>query len=263
MVGQRISDRVFTGTAFAMFASCSTITVLWCRSMSAMGSMHMAGGWTMSMAWMRMPGQSWLGAAGSFTGMWVVMMAAMMLPSLVPMMNRYRDSFKLKRSVEGRVNLLTAVAGTGYLLIWAGWGIAIFPFGAALAELEMNSTALARAAPVASAAAVLVAGAIQLSRWKLRFLEGCRRTAPTTPYDDPIGALRHGLRLGTDCSLSCANLTAVLLVFGVMDARVMAIITAAITAERLAKNGESAARGTGVGIIATGLVLALRAAAQF
>ena len=44
----------------------------------------MPGGWTMSMVWMRMPGQTWPGAAASFLGMWVVMMVAMMLPSLAP-----------------------------------------------------------------------------------------------------------------------------------------------------------------------------------
>jgi len=51
-----------------------------------MGEMPMPGGWTMSMAWMRMPGQTWPGAAASFLGMWIVMMVAMMLPSLVPML---------------------------------------------------------------------------------------------------------------------------------------------------------------------------------
>ena len=51
----------------------------------------MPGGWTMSMAWMRMPGQTWLGAAASFLGMWVGMMVAMMLPSLVPVLWRYRE----------------------------------------------------------------------------------------------------------------------------------------------------------------------------
>ena len=60
--------------------------------MSAMGEMPMPGGWTMSMAWMRMPGQTWPGAAASFLGMWVVMMVAMMLPSLVPMLWRYRQA---------------------------------------------------------------------------------------------------------------------------------------------------------------------------
>jgi predicted metal-binding membrane protein len=51
-----------------------------------MGEMSMPGGWTMSMAWTLMPGQTWPGAAASFLGMWTVMMVAMMLPSLVPML---------------------------------------------------------------------------------------------------------------------------------------------------------------------------------
>jgi predicted metal-binding membrane protein len=56
--------------------------------MSAMGGMPMPGGWTMSMAWMRMPDKTWAGAAASFVGMWAVMMAAMMLPFLAPMLQR-------------------------------------------------------------------------------------------------------------------------------------------------------------------------------
>src|SRR5207302_5508750 len=66
--------------AALLFASSAAVTIVWCASMSAMGEMPMPGGWTMSMAWMRMPGQTWSGAAASFLGMWVVMMVAMMLP---------------------------------------------------------------------------------------------------------------------------------------------------------------------------------------
>ena len=46
------------------------------------------------MMWMRMPGQSWPGAALSFLGMWMVMMAAMMSPSFVPMLWRYRQAIQ-------------------------------------------------------------------------------------------------------------------------------------------------------------------------
>jgi hypothetical protein len=60
--------------------------------MSAMGGMPMPGGWTMSMVWMRLPEQTWPGAAASFLGMWIVMMVAMMLPSLVPMLWRFRQA---------------------------------------------------------------------------------------------------------------------------------------------------------------------------
>ena len=87
----RPSDAAFVGVSALLFAGSTTLTIVWCASMSAMG-MPMPGGWTMSMAWMRMPGQTWLGAAASFLGMWIVMMVAMMLPSLVPMLWRYRQA---------------------------------------------------------------------------------------------------------------------------------------------------------------------------
>src|SRR5207248_4727935 len=104
--------------------------------MSAMGGMPMPGGWTMSMAWMRMPGQSWPGAAASFLGMWTVMMVAMMLPSLLPMLRRYRAA--LGGAGSGRLGWLTAVVGAGYFCVWTLLGVAAFPVGVGLAALEMR-----------------------------------------------------------------------------------------------------------------------------
>jgi predicted metal-binding membrane protein len=83
---------MFLGISALIFAASAAVTIVWCASMSSMGGMTMPGGWTMSMTWMRMPGQSWPGAAASFLGMWIVMMVAMMLPSLVPMLARYRQA---------------------------------------------------------------------------------------------------------------------------------------------------------------------------
>ena len=103
MTTERASRPAFLGVSALLFAASTAVTILWCASMSAMGGMPMPGGWTMSMAWMRMPGQTWPGAAASFLGMWVVMMVAMMLPSLVPMLWRYRQ----------------AVAGTGEMRLGA------------------------------------------------------------------------------------------------------------------------------------------------
>jgi predicted metal-binding membrane protein len=73
--------------------------------------------------------------------------------------------------------------------------------------------------------------------------------------------LRHGLRLGLHCSISCAGLTAILLVGGVMDLRVMAVVTAAITAERFGPAGECVARAIGIVAIGAGALLVARAAA--
>ena len=84
------AHRGLLGVSAVVFAASAITTVLWCGSMASMPGMEMPGGWTMSMAWMRMPGQSWSGAAATFIGMWVVMMVAMMLPVLVPALVRYR-----------------------------------------------------------------------------------------------------------------------------------------------------------------------------
>jgi predicted metal-binding membrane protein len=207
------------------------VTIVWYASTSAMGEMPMPGGWTMSTAWMRMPRQTWPGAAASFLGMWVVMMVAMMLPSSVPMPWRYRQA--VGRAGETRLGRLTALVGVGYFFVWTVFGMA-----------------------------VLVAGSLQLTAWKARHLACCRE-APgrgrMLPAD--VGtAWRHGLRLGLHCSHCCAGLTAILLVIGVMDLRAMAVVAAAITVERLAPAGERTARAIGVVVVGAGLFLVARAA---
>src|SRR5437016_10191698 len=116
MVSERPSEHAFLGVSALLFAASVAVTIVWCASMSAMGGMPMPGGWTMSMAWMRMPGQTWPGAATSFLGMWIVMMAAMMLPSLVPMLWRYRQA--VGRTGEARLGWLTALVGVGYFFVW-------------------------------------------------------------------------------------------------------------------------------------------------
>ena len=135
--------RALLAVTAPLFAASVAATIAWCASMSAMGGMSMPGGWAMSMTWMRMPGRSWPGAAASFLGMWVVMTAAMMLPSLVPMLGRYRAA--VGGAGDGRAGRLVSLAGAGYFLVWALAGLAVFPVGVAVAELAMRHAALARA----------------------------------------------------------------------------------------------------------------------
>src|SRR5215831_4215957 len=259
MVSERPSQHVFLGVSALLFAASAALTIAWCASMSAMGEMPMPGGWTMSMAWMRMPGQTWPGAAASFLVMWVVMMVAMMLPSLVPTLWRYRQA--LCWTGETRLGRLTALAAAGYFFVWTMFGIVAFPFGVVLAEIEMQQPALARAVPIAICAVFLIAGALQFTEWKAHHLARCREipgVGPTLPAD-PGNAWRYGLRLGFHCGYACAGLTAILLVFGVMDLRAMAVVTAAITVERLAPAGERAARAIGAVFVGAGLFLIVRA----
>jgi predicted metal-binding membrane protein len=259
MMSERTSQQAFLGTSALIFLGSAALTTAWCAAMSKMGEMAMPGGWTMSMTWMRMPGQSWVGTAASFIGMWVVMMAAMMLPSLMPMLWRYRQG--VGWAGESRLGYLTTLAGAGYFFVWALFGLAVFPFGVTLAAAEMQLPTLARAVPAAVGAVVLLAGALQFTPWKAHHLACCRE-APghgrILPADAGT-AWRKGVRFGLHCSLSCANLTAILLVIGVMDLRAMAVVTAAITAERLAPSGERVAQTIGAFVVAAGLLLIARA----
>src|SRR5688572_10367759 len=166
------SQRAFFGISALLFAASAAVTIVWSASMSAMGEMRMPGGWTMSMAWMRMPGQTWPGAAASFLGMWVVMMVAMMLPFLAPMLWRYRQA--IGSTGEARLARLTALMAVGYFFVWTVFGMAAFPLGVALAAVEMQHPALARAVPIAAGVIVLMAGALQLTAWKARHLAYCR-----------------------------------------------------------------------------------------
>ena len=213
----------------------------------------------MSMAWMRMPGQTWAGAEAAFVAMWTVMMVAMMLPSLVPMLGRYRQA--VGTSSTARLHVLTAVVAVGYFAVWSALGAAVFPLGAALAVAQMRLPALARAVPIAAGVVVLLAGTVQLTAWKARHLAFGRGAVegvhPSSA--DARTAWRHGVCLGVHCNYCCAGLTASFLALGVMDLRVMAVVTAAITAERLVPAGARVARAVGVVGIVAGAQLIVRA----
>lgn len=231
-----------------LFAASAAATVAWCLSMSAMGGTPMPGGWTLSMAWMPMCGQTWSGAAAAFLGMWGVMMGAMMLPALLPLLRRHRRAVPL---------------AAGYFAAWGMLGAAVFAIGALAAQALLALPGIARAVPLAGGVAVLLAGALQCSAWKARHLACCRAAAcgEDTSQAGWRAAWRQGLRLGGHCILSCAGLTAVLLVLGVMDLRAMGAVMAAVTLERLAPAGAHAARATGALAAGAGLVLIARAAA--
>jgi predicted metal-binding membrane protein len=225
-----------------------------------MDGMSMSGGWTMPMMWMRMPGHSWAGTAASFLVMWSAMMAAMMLPSLVPALLRYPSALRHARGAHG--HRLVAVVGGGYFSVWVAFGLIVFPIGAVLTAITMQQPVLALIKPIAAGGVVLFAGLIQHSAWKSRRLAVCRETpSPSHPQRaDRRSAWRHGVCLGLHCTASCAPLTAVLLVLGMMDLRVMAAITAAITLERLAPSDVRVVHAIGDGVIVTGLILMARAA---
>src|SRR5438552_1677460 len=134
------SSSLLVGAFVLLFASSAATTIYLCRTMG--GGMPMDGAWTMSMAWMRMPGQTWSRAAASFLGMWTVMMVAMMLPSQTPTLLAYHR--RVQASDRADAGTLTAIAAGGYFFVWIAFGAAVYPAGATLAMLEMRTPAAAR-----------------------------------------------------------------------------------------------------------------------
>ena len=249
------SERIFLATSAFVFLVCAGITIHLCQSMS--GGMSMPGGSIMSMAWMRM-GQTWPAAVISFIRMWSVMMVAMMLPSLVPALLRYRRAVRDKAGTHP--SGLTTVAAAGYFFVWILFGLVIYPVAVSFADAEMRRPAFLRSVPLMAGIALVLAGSVQLTPWKARQLRRCWDVTFCGPVPPTAaGAWWHGLRLGVDCTLCCLGLMTVLLVTGVMSLPTMSIVTAAIAMERLAQNPQRIACVTGIVIVAFGLLLIARA----
>ena len=139
----------------------------------------------------------------SMMGMWIAMMVAMMLPSLVPMLWRYRQGV-----------WRAAIAGATYVLLWTMIAVATYPLSIALAAIKTRQ-------PIAAGVIVVIAGALQFTRSKAERPE------------HHGSAWRHGLALGLHSARCCANLMVIMMVYGAMDLPAMAVITALITADQL------------------------------
>jgi predicted metal-binding membrane protein len=203
---------------------------------------------------MPMPGGQ---TAAAYMGVWVVMMVAMMSPSLVPALTRYRRS--VPAPGVARPSGLTALVVAGYFFVWTLVGGAAYLMGVAVTDVEQQWPGLERFVPVAAGAVLLLAGCVQLTAWKRRHLARCRDCEPP-PASDAWSAARHGVRLGINCALCCAGFMTVLLVTGMMNLVTIFLVAAAITVERLAPAPARTSRALGAAILAVAAVAIVRGA---
>lgn len=230
--------------ASTLFALSAAATLRRSAAMQTQGT-PMPGGWLLSMHWTPLCGQTWLAAAASFVGMWMTMMAAMMLPVIVPMLLRLPASPRN-----------TASACAGYFAVWLGVGVLLFAALAPAAAFALHSPAVARAAPFASGFVVIAASALQFARAKARRLACCAAITLRAP------AFCAGLRFGARCAACCGNLMAALVAIGMMNPAAMAAVSAAIALERFAPGRVLAARIVGAAGVAVGSAMLLRALAS-
>jgi predicted metal-binding membrane protein len=189
-----------------------------------------------------------------FLGLWVVMMAAMMLPSVAPVAVLWTRLIGDGPRGPARAARMGMFLG-GYLLAWAASGLVAF---AALAGAGRLLTASPAAATWLGAAIFIVAGIYQLTPWKDWCLRRCR---------SPVGALifylgfqgrgrdlRVGVHHGTTCVGCCWGLMIVLVAVGVMNVAVMAALAVAIFAEKLWRHGKPFSRAVGALLVAVGVL---------
>jgi predicted metal-binding membrane protein len=231
----------FVAVSVLAFVAGLSATAYFCRSMS--GGMDMPGGWTMSMMWMRMPGQSWTISAAMFLLMWLAMMVAMMLPSALPTFLKTRRRW---------VSL--CYMASGYFAMWLAAGIGIYALGVALATVEMRSELISRAVPLLLGASLIAAGAIQFTRWKMTRLLRCRSPfgcAASCPQHET--SFRLGCKQGAACCVCCAAPMAIQLTLGIMNPLVMIGVAIVIAAEKLFPRPAIVARLVGISAIIAGV----------
>lgn len=241
--------------AFALvaFTAAAAVTVWMSRRMT--GGMAMPGHWQMSMLWMPMAGTGWLGASLMFLGMWLTMMVAMMLPSVLPLLTLYQRTLVFRG--DTRPGRAVVLAGIGYFAVWLAFGALAYLLGIAISHAAMASSTFSRTVPGLAGSALLIAGLWQFTPWKSACLAHCRH--PLSDLTDHLGQQRGSLRLGLQhgawCAACCWGVMLAQLTLGVMSLGWMLVFALWIVLEKLAPFGPRLSRPGGALAMAAGLWL--------
>jgi predicted metal-binding membrane protein len=203
------------------------------------------------------------GDLGFWVTAWVVMMAAMMFPSIAPMVVMHARIEEGKRR-QGRetVALTTTLFVGGYLLAWTAAGLLGYAIIRAGEALSLGFLSWDRAGPYVAGGVIVAAAIYQLTPLKDVCLRHCRN--PMTFLlmhwrSGRAGALRMGLEHGAWCVGCCWALMAALFALGVMSIGWMVFIAALIAIEKLLPWKAVANRGIAVLLVALGLAVAFSA----
>jgi predicted metal-binding membrane protein len=221
----------------ALLVGCAAVAWWWtARRMSGMDD----GPWTS------------LGGLGWFVSLWVVMMAAMMFPSVAPTVALYARMTSRRSPLQGLVFTV------GYLLTWAAAGGAAYGLARAGGAATAGVFAWHRAGHAIAAATLVVAAVYELTPLKDACLGRCRSPLGTllgSWRGGVRGALSMGARHGAWCVGCCWALMASLFALGIMSVTWMAVVSALIAVEKLLPFERVATYGTAALLLVLGVLL--------
>jgi len=200
------------------------------------------------------------GSFGFYVTVWVAMMAAMMFPSIWPMVVMYARVQEGKRERGEAVPAATTAAFVaGYLVTWTLAGLAFYALLETGRSLSIDALSWDRAGPYVAGGVIVAAAVYQLTPLKDACLTKCR-----SPFffllgawrPGRLGALRMGIEHGGWCVGCCWALMAALFALGIMSIGWMAFIAALIAIEKLLPWKAVANRGIAVLLVVLGLAVA-------
>jgi predicted metal-binding membrane protein len=191
---------------------------------------------------------------------WGVMMAAMMLPSALPMILLYR-TVRRRLSADGERAIPAWTFGATYVGLWTLFGIPVYAGYVATGTLTLCCVWFSRATPYVVAGVLVAGGLYQLTSLKRACLAQCESplsflmTRWRSGYGATLGlATRHALY----CIGCCWALMLILVVAGTMGIWWVTAIAVVVFAEKVLPRGSRIAAGVGVALIMLGLVVAWR-----
>jgi predicted metal-binding membrane protein len=194
---------------------------------------------------------SGLGTLGWFLGVWVVMMAAMMFPSVAPTVALYARMSRPSR-------LVPLVFTGGYLTTWAAAGVVAFSIGVAADRIGGSDLAWEHAGRPLAGATLLAAAVYELTPLKNACLGKCRSPLGTllgSWRGGWSGAFRMGVGNGAWCVGCCWALMASLFALGVMSVTWMAVVAGLIATEKILPWRRTATYGTALALVALGVLV--------
>ena len=209
------------------------------------------GWWSTAGAMRGMDDGPWtdVGAFSWFLGTWVVMMAAMMFPSVAPTIALY------SRMTGQRSAWHPLLFGTGYLITWAASGVAAFTIFTGIDRASGDLLAWDRAGRWAAGATLVLAAVYQVTPFKDACLGRCRSPLGFllgSWRDGPWGALQMGTKNGGWCVGCCWALMASLFALGVMSVTWMALVAGLIAVEKTVPWRSVASMGTAAVLLVLG-----------